>query len=59
MISKINTKINLIQNIRIDKFTQYLEEKMKKNSRDKRIRIETELRCLILWNKKLEELTRH
>lgn len=59
MISKINTKINLIQNIRIDKFTQYLEEKMKKNSKDKRIRIETELRCLILWNKKLEELTRH
>ena len=45
MISKINTKINLIQNIRIEKFTQYLEEKMKKNSRDKRIRIETELRC--------------
>lgn len=59
MISKINTKINLIQNIRIEKFTQYLEEKMKKDSRDKRIRIETELRCLILWNEKLEELTRH
>ena len=59
MISKINTKINLIQNIRIEKFTQYLEEKMKKDSRDKRIRIETELRCLILCNEKLEELTRH
>ena len=46
MISKINTRVNLIQNIRIQKFTQNLEEKMKKNSRDKGIRIEIELKML-------------
>lgn len=46
MVSKINTRINLIQNIRIEKFTQNLEKKIKKNSRDKRIRVETEPKML-------------